>query len=429
MTVAMTRAADHAHWRNWSGSVTASPAAIVTPSSEAALAQVVREAANVRVVGAGHSFMPLCATDGVLVSLDKLPGRVTVAQDRQSVWAPAGWTLARLTEALWAQGLSLANQGDIDAQTLAGAVGTGTHGTGGDLGSLSSQTRGFRVMGPDGSVTACDAEIEPDLFRAQQISLGMLGVATEVRMAVLPAYHLHERVEKQPLDAVLAGFDDWALQHRHAEFFVFPYADNAMMKYLHPGEDDGAFKAPRPVDETVFRLACELGAAANGFIPTLQKLLTRGSGKSTRTGPAWRIFPSERTIPFEEMEYELPREAGLPVLKELIDWIRKRELPVSFPFEFRWTAGDDLWLSPFNKGPCASISMHQFAPMPWRELFREAEAVLRANGGRPHWAKRHTLTRDDVDALYPMAERFRAVRRAQNPDGKFLNDHLGELFS
>lgn len=429
MSPAAPQTADHPSWRNWSGSVQASPTTIARPSSEAELAQVIRHAGKVRVVGSGHSFMPLCATDGVLVSLDELRGQLTVADDRQSAWAPAGWTLRRVTEALWAEGLSLANQGDIDAQTLAGAVGTGTHGTGGDLGSLSSQTLGFRVMGPDGTVTACDADQAPELFRASQISLGLLGVATEVRMAVLPAYHLQERVEKQSFEAVLEGFADGALAHRHAEFFVFPYADSAMMKYLQPAQDEGAFKEPRPVDETVFRLACELGAAANGFIPTLQKLLTRGSGKSTRTGPAWRIFPSERTIPFEEMEYELPREAGLPVLKELIDWIRRRELPVSFPFEFRWTASDDLWISPFNKGPCASISMHQFAPMPWRELFREAEAVLRANGGRPHWGKRHTLTRDDVDALYPMAERFRAVRRGQDGQGKFLNAHLGELFS
>src|SRR5262249_11959518 len=124
----------------------------------------------------------------------------------------------------------------------------------------------------------------------------------------------------------------------------------------------------------------------------------------------------------------LPRANGLPALKAVIDWIRKGRKPVSFPFEFRWAAGDDVWLSPFNSGDGASISMHQYAKMRWRELFAEAEAIFRAHEGRPHWAKRHTLTRADVDALYPMAERFRAVRRAADPDGKFLNPHLADLF-
>jgi FAD/FMN-containing dehydrogenase len=92
-------------------------------------------------------------------------------------------------------------------------------------------------------------------------------------------------------------------------------------------------------------------------------------------------------------------------------------------------APDDIWMSPMNAGPVAAISMHQYAKMPWRALFADAEAIFRAHGGRPHWAKRHTLTRADVDALYPMAERYREVRRAADPTGKFLNPHLTELFS
>jgi FAD/FMN-containing dehydrogenase len=275
----------------------------------------------------------------------------------------------------------------------------------------------------------CSATGRPELYEAQRLSLGLLGVAVEVEMAVLPAYHLEERVEKKPLAEVLERFPEWAAQSRHAEFFVFPYGDQVALKTLHPASDEGTFKAAGPVDETVWRLACELGAAAPSFIPTLQKLLTRGAGKSRRVGPAHRIFPSERTVRFEEMEYELPREAGLVTLKETLDWIRRRELPVAFPFEFRWTAGDDLLLSPFSQGPCASVSMHQFAPMPWRALFEEAEAVFRAAGGRPHWGKRHALDRAAVDALYPQAERFRETRRAHDPEGKFLNAHLAPLFS
>jgi FAD/FMN-containing dehydrogenase len=154
-----------------------------------------------------------------------------------------------------------------------------------------------------------------------------------------------------------------------------------------------------------------------------------GAGvRQRRVGPAYQIFPSDRNVRFEEMEYEIPLDAGWPALNEVIARIRARKLPVTFPFEFRITAGDDIWLSPFNGGPRLSISMHQFAKMPWREMFGEAEPIFRAHGGRPHWAKRHTLSAQDVDALYPDAARFRTVRDAHDPAGKFLNAHLAPLF-
>jgi FAD-linked oxidoreductase len=418
-----------AEWRNWSGSVTARPSGIVRPTSEEALARVVRQARRVRVAGAGHSFWPLCETDGVLLSLDDLPGAIEVAADRDSAWVPAGWSIERVTRTLWDEGLALANQGDIDRQAVAGALATGTHGTGADLPCLSATARRVRLMLADGSVVVCGPGEHDDLFQGQRLSLGLMGVAVAVELAVVPAYHLEERIEKRPLDEVYECFEGWAETHRHAEFWILPYADTAIVKRLHPAEDDGTFTEPPPVDETVFRLACELSAASARFTAPLQQTMARGSGRSRRVGPAHRIFPSERTIPFEEMEYEVPRADGLAVLREIIDWVRKGDRPVTFPFELRWTAADDIWLSPFQAGPSASISMHQFAGMPWHDLFAEAEVVFRAAAGRPHWAKRHTLRRDDVDALYPMAERFRQVRRTYDPEGTFLNDPLEELFS
>jgi FAD-linked oxidoreductase len=416
-------------WTNWSGSVATRPSEMARPAGEEALVQVVREAPRLRVVGAGHSFWPLCETDGVLVSLEAMPGGLEVAADRTSVWVPAGWSLGRLTRTLWDEGLSLANQGDIDHQALAGALATGTHGTGGELPCLSGIARRYRLLLADGSLVTCGAGERDDLFQAQRLSLGLLGVAVAVEIEVLPAYHLEERIEKRPLDEVLERFGEWAAASRHVEFFILPHADTALVKTLHPAEDDGSFIESGPEDETVFRLCCELSAAVPRFTATLQELMARGSGRHRRIGPAHRIFPSERTVRFEEMEYELPRDAGLPTLQAAIEWIRKADLPVTFPFEFRWTAADDIWMSPFNRGPCASVSMHQFAPMAWRELFTEAEVMFREAGGRPHWAKRHTLSRDDVDALYPAAERFREVRRAHDPQGKFLNAPLAELFS
>jgi FAD-linked oxidoreductase len=415
-------------WSNWSGSVQ-SPAVVRRPRTEDELAAIVREATTVRPTGAGHSFMPLCASSDAIVSLEDLEGRLTIAPDRKTARIPAGWSIKKLTAELWGEGLALANQGDVNPQSLAGAMATGTHGTGRDLGNLATFARGFRLVGADGTAKWCDAKTEPDLFQAQRLSLGMFGIATEIECEVVPAFHLLERIEKRPWVEVRERYFDLVNELRHVEFWFFPHADSVILKTLEYCDPCDPPPSTTDMEETAFRRILNIGALIPPLVPMLQRTMMRSSMKGSRRGPAHAIFPSDRTIQFEEMEYEMPQAEGLETLDEMVAWIRKKRLPVSFPFEFRVVAPDDIWMSPMNAGPVAAISMHQYARMPWRKLFSEAEAIFRAHGGRPHWAKRHTLTRADVDALYPMAERYREARRNADPDGKFLNPHLSELFA
>ena len=415
-------------WSNWSGSVTA-PAEVTRPQSEDELTALVRSAHKVRATGAGHSFMPLCQSDELILGLDRLAGEMRIAADRTTARIPAGWSIRKLTAALWDEGLSLANQGDVNPQSLAGAMATGTHGTGIDLGSLATMARGFRLIGADGETHWCDATSEADLYQAQRLSLGMFGVATEIEVAVVPAYHLEERIEKRRWSEVRESYDELASRHRHIEFWLFPHADDVILKTLTPCDPSDPPPSTTDMEETAFRRVLDIAAKLPFLTPFLQRAMMRTRFDGHRRGPAHAIFPSDRTIRFEEMEYELPRSAGLDALAEVVEWIRKKRLPVTFPFEYRTVAADDIWMSPMNAGPVAAISMHQYARMPWEAHFAEGESIFRAHGGRPHWAKRHTLTRDDVDDLYPMAERYRAVRRAADPQGKFLNAHLESLFS
>ncbi|MBI3437520.1 MAG: FAD-binding protein [Proteobacteria bacterium] len=415
-------------WRNWSGSVAAAPAERVRPRTEAELADVVRRSRKLRVVGAGHSFMPLCETFGTLISLEHLEGEVELNADKTRVWCPAGWSLAKLTAALWGKGLSLINQGDVNPQALAGAIATGTHGTGLQLGSLSTAARGFRLMLADGSSVKCSASERPDLFEAQRLSLGLLGVATRIEIDVLPAYHLEEKIESHPFEQVAARWEELVAANRHVEFFVFPYGENVALKMLNPAPAEGELKQLNDMDDRLFRMVCDVCTVAPWLTKRLQPLIVGRGVRQRRVGPAYRIFPSDRAVRFEEMEYEMPYASGWAALREAIAWIRKRELPVTFPFEFRAVAGDDIWMSPMNNGPCLSISVHQYAKMPWRDFFEGIEPIFRAHGGRPHWAKRHTLTARDLDGLYPKAAAFRAVRAEHDPGGKFANAHLAGLF-
>lgn len=415
-------------WRNWSGSVRAQPAAIVRPRTEAELARSVAQATAVRVAGAGHSFMPLCETDGLLVSLADLEGEIEIDAAAGEAWAPAGMSLAALTAALWERGWSLHNQGDVNPQSLAGALATGTHGTGMELGSLSTAARAFRLVLADGSIVTCSPSDHPDLFQAQRLSLGLLGVATRVKIAIEPRYWLEERVYAAPFDEVLHYWDEVAPKHRHAEFFLFPYGELALVKTLDPAPEDGPLK-PATDENAAFQMACDLCAFAPAITPWLQRRLITPTMRGRRTGPAYQVFPAERTVRFEEMEYEIPRDAGLAALRAAIDLIRAKRWPIAFPFEFRTVAADDIWLSPCNAGPVASVSMHQYAKMPWREPFAAVERLFRDHGGRPHWAKRHTLTAREIEALYPKSDAFRRVRDQVDPTGKFANAHLRALFS
>jgi len=417
-----------ATWSNWSGSVDSKPAQIARPKTYAELAGLVQAASKVRVVGAGHSFMPLCDTTGTLLSLSDLEGEITIDPATSRASAPAGCSLAKLTDILWKQGWSLINQGDVNPQALAGAIGTGTHGTGAKLGALSTAARSFELMTHDGSLVRCGPDENPDLFEAQRLSLGLFGVATRIEIDVLPAYHLEERLEVYRLDEIAERWDQLAAESRHVEFFVFPYAELAMLKILHPKPSEGEMKDTKDMDDAAFRKVCEVCRMFPFMTSFLQKRLLPKELMRRRVGPAYRIFPSERTVKFEEMEYELPRANGWPALREVIAWIRKNRLPVAFPFEFRLVAADDIWMSPFKGREGASISMHQYHKMKWRDIFVEAEKIFRAHDGRPHWAKRHTLTTADVHQLYPDAAKFCAVRDRMDPQAKFANAHLSQLF-
>lgn len=419
-----------AEWRNWSGSVEAHPERIERPRTEAELSALVARSARVRVAGTGHSFMPLCETDGTLISLADQEGDVVVSEDRRTVWTPAGKTVARFTEELWGHGLSMANQGDINKQAMAGAISTATHGTGRAFGSLSTQVAGLRLVLADGQVVECDKDREPELFEAARVSLGMIGVISAIKLSVVPAFRLKETNQRRPIEEVLDQWDELADQYRHCEFWNFPYTNHVTFKTLEVADEGDD---PDEVDRSrvVFQALSDLAAASPRMAPTLQRLLVRNQSSRihTRAAPAWRIFPSDRDIRFEEMEFEIPAENGIAALRAARQLVRDRRFPIIFPFEFRTVAGDDIWMSPMHAGPCVSISFHQYAPMDWRESFKAVEEVFAAHGGRPHWAKRHTMTSDDVLRLYPMATRWGAVRKRVDPTAKFMNAHLRELFA
>jgi FAD-linked oxidoreductase len=328
--------------------------------------------------------------------------------------------------------------GDIDRQTLGGVVGTGTHGTGGALRSFSAEVAGFQLMLASGQVLNCTANKNAEVFAAGRCSLGMLGVMTEITMHARRAYKLVEKNFLLTPDELFRDLDNLVAQNRHFEFFWFPYADRAVCKSLN--ETDEPAPEPRSLDEMRARgertsTDERAFAAINTVLPVAPLLLKPAHRLFSQLMPgreqarwSYEIFPSPRTVRFNEMEYAVPREKGPECLKEIVATIRAQKINTGFPIEYRTVAADDVWLSPFYERDSATIAVHQYHRVDTTKLFTACEAIFRRYEGRPHWGKRHTPTADELEVLYPKFNEFRALRRRLDPDGKFLNPYLRAMF-
>ncbi len=410
-----------AAWTNWSGGVSCAPCRIETPADEGAICRVVRDAAvgglAVRVAGTGHSFTPLVATDGVIISLDNWAGVEAHDVAGGRVTVRAGTKLHDLGEELFALGVGMANLGDVDVQSVAGAISTGTHGTGPSLGNLSTHITGLRLVDAEGAVQEISEQGDAELLRAARVSLGMLGVLSAVTLRVQPAYRLHERVWGEPVAVTLERLDERITGNTRFEFFWFPATDETECKTLNP--TDRPPDGPSPDAAAVPSLT--LAPTAPGAAP-------RAPVARERVGWSARVIPSVRVRKFNEMEYAIPAQAG----PECFRLVRKRMLDrhpdVVWPVEYRTLAADDAWLSPAYGRATVTISIHQDARLSFRAFFDDIESIFRAHDGRPHWGKIHNVRATDLRASYPMWDAFAAHRARLDPSARFLNDYLRTLF-
>ena len=424
-------------WRNWAGSVSCSPAEVQHADTAEGVADAVRRAASrglpVRVAGSGHSFTPLVATDGLLLHVDALSGVVGVDRERQRVRVLAGTPLHVLNPALQALGLALPNLGDIDRQTISGAIATGTHGTGTRRQGIAAAVSGLTLVLADGSTLACSAEEEPAVFDAARVSLGALGVVTEVELQCVPAYRLHAKESGHSLSELLETLQDDADAHDHLDLLWFPHTDGVLVKrndVVAPGEGPPALPAWRArleddlLANRVFELVNRVGTAVPSAVPRINRLSARLLSSREFTDDSWRVFCSSRDVRFVESEYAVPRRSVEAVLAELRAWFDRSRAAVPFPVEVRFTGADDVWLSTAYERDNAYVAVHQYHRADPGPLFAAFEAIVAEHAGRPHWGKVHSLDADRLRGLYPRFDDFRSVRERLDPERRFTNEHL-----
>jgi L-gulono-1,4-lactone dehydrogenase len=418
-----------ATWSNWTGDQRCAPARIARPASEDELAEIVARAAadglKVRAVGTGHSFTDTACTDGLLVRTDGLRGVVAVDGDRVTV--KAGITLHELGPLLARQRLGLENQGDIDAQTVAGALATSTHGTGARFGNLSTRVVGVRLVGSSGDVVEVT---EGDDLLAARVSVGALGVASQVTLQCVPLYTLRRHDRPLPLAETLARLDEHVDGNDHFEFFLWPYTRTALTRATSRSDD---VPDPTPrwrralqeqiVENNVLSVVCRAGRRLPGQVPRLNRAIAGAMSESRVEDRAYRVYATERKVRFTEMEYAIPRAHAGAALERCLELVERRRLPILFPFEVRFSAGDDALLSTAHERDTCYIAAHQYRGMEFESFFRGVEEIMDDYGGRPHWGKRHYQRAETLRERYPAWDRFQAVRARLDPDGVFANDY------
>ncbi len=425
------------HWQNWSASVKSAPRAVARPGSLEELAKLVagydKEGRHVRVVGAGHSFTPLVYSDDVLMSLDNMQGIESIDPEKNHVTVWGGSRLHKLGNDLLAKGLAQENLGDIDVQSIAGAISTGTHGTGTRFGTIPTQVVGLTLVTGTGEILECSEEQNHDIFKAAQTSFGALGIIAKVTLRVVPAKRLHYKGHRERLSSVLANLERYKQENSHFEFFWFPNTDWVQAKFINE-TDEPTTKAnflgtlnKIVLENWVYWVISEACRLVPSFSATASKISAAGVASIDEIDYSHRLFATPRMVKFQEMEYNLPAQHLPEVLGRVRESIREHKINVHFPVECRFVKGDDIWLSPAYRRDSAYIAIHMYKGMPYTAYFRYAEAIYQDYQGRPHWGKMHTQDYRKFSRLYPHWNDFLRIRQQLDPHGVFLNPYLREM--
>lgn len=427
-------------WQNWGRTAHVRPQRVERPRSpegvQRAVVAAVAQGLRVKAVGAGHSFTGIAVAPDVLLELDDLQGLVRVDEERRQVTLLAGTRLHRIPGLLARYGLAMENLGDIDRQSISGAISTGTHGTGAGFGGISTQVVGATLITANGEFLVVDENNSPELIPAVALGLGALGILIEVTLQCVPAFVMHAIDEPAPLEDVLATVHERAAASDHFEFYWFPHTEVALTK-RQTRLPESAVRKPLPpvgkwIDETllsngIYRAVCAVGTVVPPVTPAFSRLAVKLTGDREYTDLSNRVFTQSRTVRFREMEYALPAENVVPAFRAVRDLIAKRGWKIEFPIEVRFAAEDDRWLSTAHGRASAYIAVHRYWRHNPREFFDAVEQIMLEHGGRPHWGKMHTLGAADLRERYPRFDDFVALRDRLDPERRFDNPYLSRV--
>lgn len=425
-------------WKNWAENIHCELDCIHYPVNEEEVQKILGKARTagkkIRMVGQGHSFSPLVATEDQIISLSRMTGIIALDKKQNIVEVWAGTPLKELNHQLYDHGFALINLGDIDVQSLAGSTATGTHGTGIAFGNISSEIVGFTIVLADGSILDCDKDQNTDLYEAGRISLGALGVITRIRLNVHPKYKLAYTSSAAGFEETLQLLEKHNQENRNFEFYYFPYTETVQLKASNLS--DAPIKSSKLmeyindvlIENAVMQLICHLAMILPFMYKQINRFMAWGFTKEHKVKYSHQVYATVRNVRFKEMEYNIPIEYFKECISEIKAQIEQAEYFLFFPIECRFVKEDDIWLSPAYKRMSAYIAIHVYQKTAHQPYFKDIEQIFKKYNGRPHWGKMHSNDVEYLAQQYERWEDFKALRNRMDPDGLFLNDHLIDLF-
>lgn len=432
-------------WKNWSGTVTCTPLQTFYPKSIEEVVLLVRRTKNagkyLRIVGSGQSFSSLVHTDQVLLSLEELAGIEQLDTEQGTITVYGGTIIQEILTEAASVGYTLENVGTMHEQSIAGAISTGAHGTGIKYGALATQVLAFTIVTAEGKLLECSPSYNTEVFKAAQLSLGLIGVIVKATMRITPLYPLREHRYTIGFDELPAQYEPLAKKHRHVSLYWHPYTDTVQVRTLDRTEEHLATEEePLDTDEehpvrnkgSFERLALRLFSWIIRFYPQLTKHISRwyahiATSVETVTYCEGEAFYAP-VIVYNEMEYYLPIEHIPAVMMAIRDTIEQGQLPVHLPIAIRFVQEDDIWLSPAYERTSAAIAISIGKGMPYENVFKAIEAIFHQYGGRPHWGKIHTLTPEQVRVMYPKWDAFVHLRTLFDPYETLGNSYVNKYF-
>ena len=417
--------------RNWSFV----PSAVERPSDEHELRLIVARASKLRVMGSAHSWSKAIVTDHTLVSLDRMNRVVHIDDKALLATVEAGIKLRALIAALEERGFALSNLGSIDAQSLAGAISTGTHGTGMGFRCLASQVESFRLVDAEGNVRRL-AKGDPD-FDAVIVGLGCFGVIFEMTIAIVPSFQMHAVTDTVPFDDVIENLDRFVRGHDHFKLWWLVPSDDVIVF-----ENDRTDAARDDSDLTrwfkdeflaviVYRSLIALQKLdRKRLVPLSNRLLGKEVGKRfERTCKSHVGFLTPAPPVHREAEWAFDYSIAKPLLKAYRTLLLNSGYTYNFIQEVRFTQADDFWLSPASGRETIWLSLYNMdSAENWKSQLALFEAFAKDHGGRPHWGKEASFDRADLMTRWPRMVEFRKLMRVYDPKGKLTNPWVEQIF-
>lgn len=424
---------------NWGKTFTYQPANFYNPSSlkdiSSTILQCRAKEKQIRAIGSRYSYTPLICSKSAALSLDNFTGIEEINYEELSVVVRGGTKLADLEKALFAKNLSLYNLGDINEQTIAGLIATGSHGTGKNFGIASTQIMWIQMINAAGEIVECSAQDKPELFKAAQVSLGLLGIITKVKLKVLPRYYVDLERNVVDFDLALGNLLSSFENNRNYEFFWFPYTNYVFEKRINIASSEPAhtsnFKKAfndYVLENAALWLICEISRMApHLYRKHANSLLKKLNSNLHEQVASTQCYATKRLVNHREIEYSIPIQYAVEAIKEIKELLDHHETHVSFPIEVRCVASDDIYLSPNYNCNTVWIAVHSYTKDQYKAVFQAVEKVFLKYNGRPHWGKMHTLSAIEISKLYPHLDTFKSIRKENDPSGLFLSPYINQL--